>query len=155
MFVVPMTRHANHFNRSRSRLLDEQFFNQVAAPACRTESTTAARTPALDVTETDATYNVRLDMPGVAKDEVKITIEGKRVTVTANAADTVPQAKAEADTTGERLIYSERSAPSYARSFKLPAELNEADSSARMEHGVLTLTLAKRSAGKAAQITVN
>lgn len=31
MFVVPMTRHANHFNRSMSRLLDEQFFNQVAA----------------------------------------------------------------------------------------------------------------------------
>lgn len=151
MFVVPMTRHANHFNRSMSRLLDEQFFDRLASPACRNDAATAARSPALDVTETEASYNVRLDMPGVAKDEVKITIEGKLVTVSATAADTVPQDKNDT----ERLIYSERPATSYARSFKLPAELNEAESSARMEHGVLTLTLAKRSAGKAAQITVN
>ena len=155
MFVVPMTRHANHFNRSMNRLLDEQFFDRLAATSCRSEVSTAARTPALDVTETESSYNVRLDMPGVAKDAVKITIEGKRVTVSASAADSAPQGKAETDTNGERLIYSERAATSYARSFKLPVELNEAESSARMEHGVLTLTLAKRSAGKAASITVN
>lgn len=148
MFIVPITRHNSQLGRSVERLFDAQFFDRLQTPACRTEST-PARAPAIDVLETEAGYTVQLDMPGVAKDAVKITIEGKRVTVSAEAAAGTEKKD------GERLIYSERAATSYARSFKLPAELNEAEASAKLEHGVLTLTLAKRGAGRGAQITVN
>jgi len=148
MFIVPMTRHTHHLGRSVDRLFDEQFLDRLLTPACRTESS-PARAPAIDVLETEAGYQVQLDMPGVTKDAVKITIDGKRVTVSAEAAAIAEKKD------GERLIYSERAAASFARSFKLPAELNEAESNAKLEHGVLTLTLAKRGAGKGAQITVN
>ena len=56
---------------------------------------------------------------------------------------------------GERVLYAERSVASYARSFTLPVDVDQAESSARMEHGVLTLELAKRGATKATQLTVN
>ena len=45
---------------------------------------------------------------------------------------------------GGMLIYRERAASRYSRSFTLPAELDEAQSSAKLENGVLSLTLTKR-----------
>ena len=56
---------------------------------------------------------------------------------------------------GERVLYAERSQASYARSFTLPMDVDQATSSASMAHGVLTLQLAKRGATKASQLTVN
>ena len=44
------------------------------------------------------------------------------------------------------MLLRERAASSYARSFVLPAELDDARSNAKLEHGVLTLELAKRQA---------
>jgi HSP20 family protein len=87
-------------------------------------------------------------MPGVAKQDVRVSIEGRQVSVQAQA-----QAQDE-HKEGERLVYRERSVASFARSFSLPSEVDQAESGAKLEHGVLTLTLPKRSARSAAQITV-
>jgi len=107
------------------------------------------RTPALDVSEDDKAYSVTVDMPGVAKEAVKVRIEGRRVhieTATAEAA---------APTDGSRVLYRERRAASYARSFSLPVEIDQAQSQARFENGVLTLNLVKRVAENGGQLTVN
>lgn len=148
MFLVPMTRRANDLSRSVDRLFDEPFFDRFFAPAER-EAPASARSPALDVTESDHAYDVKLEVPGVTKDDVKITIDGKRVTVSATAT------KAGEKKEGDRVVYSERSVVSYARSFTLPMEVNEAESSAKLEHGVLTLALAKCGASKASTISVS
>ncbi len=144
MFLVPMTRHSADLARSFDRLFDESLFG---APS-RAEAP-ATRSPALDVAETERSYTVKLDLPGVAKEDVKIAIEGRRVTVEASTV----QSSEKKD--GERVLYAERSVASYARSFTLPVEVDQAESSARMDHGVLTLQLAKRGATKATQLTVN
>ena len=99
--------------------------------------------------ESERAYTVKLDLPGVAKEDVKIAIEGRRVSVEASTV----QASEKKD--GERVLYAERSVASYARSFTLPVDVDQAESTARMEHGVLTLQLAKRGAAKATQLTVN
>ena len=106
------------------------------------------RNPALDVSETDRVYTVKLDMPGVSKDDVKVSIEGLQVTVQAQSE------RKEEKKDGERVIYRERTASSYARTFTLPIEVDQAESGARLEQGVLTLTLPKRSARAAAHITI-
>ena len=106
------------------------------------------RTPALDISEDDKAYNVTVDMPGVAKEAVKVRVEGRRVhieTATAEAA---------APTDGSRVLYRERRAASYARSFSLPLEIDQTQSQARFENGVLTLTLVKRVAENGGQLTV-
>ena len=151
MFIVPVTRDSRALSalggRDLSRLLDDTF-DRFFAPAAAGESV-AARAPALDVTESDSAYTVKLDVPGVAKDDVKVSVEGRQVTVQAHSA------RSEDKSEGERLVYRERAATRYARTFTLPAEVDQAEAAARLDQGVLTLTLPKRSARSAAQIPVN
>jgi len=146
MFLVPVTRSASGLARTFDRLFDESFDRFfVGMPA----GSSVGRNPALDVAESEQAYTVTLDLPGVAKDDVKVSIEGRRVSIEAKSA------KANERRDGDRVLVRERAASSYARSFVLPAELDQERSNAKLEHGVLTLELAKRQATPATKITVN
>lgn len=138
MFFVPVSREL----RQRAHLFD----SLASAPS---------RSPALDVAETELGYTVKLEMPGVAKDDIKVSVEGRKVSLQAESADSANSANTDETKDGERVLYRERSATRYARSFTLPVEVDQAESGAKLEHGVLTLTLPKRHLRAAAQITVN
>ena len=143
MFLVPFSRDA----RQLSRLFDvsfERLFGNAVAP-----EGVASRSPALDVAETDRDYTVKLEMPGVTKDDIKVSVEGRQVTVQAESQ------RNEEKKEGERLVHRERSTTSYERTFTLPAEVDQAEAGAKLNHGVLTLTLPKRGARAAARINVN
>ncbi|HYJ96580.1 MAG TPA: Hsp20/alpha crystallin family protein, partial [Burkholderiaceae bacterium] len=136
MFLVPINRSASGWVRNFDRLFDEsfdRFFSGTATAA-------SARSPSLDVAESEQAYTVTIELPGVAKDDVKVSIEGRHVSIEAKSA------KGGERKDGDRVLLRERAASSYARSFVLPAELDEARSNAKLEHGVLTLELAKRQA---------
>ena len=165
MFVYPVTRSAHfaahraatarHFGRAIERLFDDstdRLFGGAKAGS-------AARTPALDVAETDTTYVVTLDVPGVTRDQLKVTIEGRRLHVETPVAETAaPVAEADAktaETAKERVLYRERGLPRYERTIVLPAEVDQATSQAKVENGVLTLTLAKKVPTGARQISVS
>ena len=135
MFFVPVTREFRE-SRPLAHLLG------AIDPA-------ASRSPALDVAETDAGYTVKLEMPGVAKDDIKVSVEGRKVSLQAQSQ------RSDEKKDGERVLYRERSATRYARTFTLPVEVDQAESGAKLEDGVLTLTLPKRHVRAAAQITVN
>ncbi|MDM4765328.1 Hsp20/alpha crystallin family protein [Pelomonas sp. SE-A7] len=137
MFVIPMTRH--HSAELSQRI--ERLFN--VDPEAR-----ALRSPALDVTETDQAYRLQMDLPGIAKEAVKIRIEGRRVNIDAEQAQ--PAGLAE----GERVLHRERSVTRFSRSIALPQELDQAASVAKLENGVLSLTLAKRVPAGAGQLNV-
>ena len=107
------------------------------------------RVPALDVTESDTAYTLSFDLPGLSKEQLKVTVQGRRVSIETTAA-AVNEAKE-----GERVIYRERSAAHYARTVSLPAEVDQSTSTAKFENGVLTLTLAKRVPTGATQISIN
>jgi HSP20 family protein len=149
MFVLPLSHSVarrasvNAHHRAIDRLFDESVDRLFGG------ASSGARTPAMDVVETDAAYTVVLDVPGVAKDQLKVTVEGRRVDVeTVEAA--APEAKA-----GERVLYRERSAARYTRTVSLPAEVDQAASQARFDNGVLTLTLAKKVPTGATQLQVS
>jgi len=158
MFVFPVTRPAHlaahraatarHFGRAVERLFDEstdRLFGGAKAGS-------AARTPALDVAETDTTYVVTFDVPGATRDQLKVTIEGRRLHVeTALTSDDT----ATAETAKERVLYRERGVPRYERTVVLPAEVDQATSQAKVDNGVLTLTLAKKVPTGALQISVS
>jgi HSP20 family protein len=145
MFVVPLphARRVGSQHRAIDRLFDESFDRLFGG------SSSGKRTPAMDVAETDTAYTIVLDVPGVAKDQLKVSVEGRRVSIETIEA---PAAEAKA---GERALYRERSAPRYARTVSLPAEVDQTASQARFENGVLTLTLAKKVPTGATQLTVN
>ena len=147
MFLVPVNRNLSELSRGLDRLFDENFGGFFGGD--KTELSTALRTPALDVSETETGYTVKVDLPGVPKDAVKINIEGRRVSIDAE------QTKNEEKKEGERVIYRERSVSRFSRSFTLPDEIDQAESSAKIDHGVLTLSLAKRKAKSGGQLTVS
>jgi HSP20 family protein len=146
MFVLPVSSSVSRrvaSQRALDRLFDESLsrvFGGSSAPA--------VRTPAMDVVETDTTYQLRFDVPGASREQLEVTVEGRRVSVA-----TAEQAAAEkAD--GERVLYRERAAARYARTVSLPAEVDAATSQARFDNGVLTLTLAKKLPTGARKISV-
>lgn len=146
MFLVPMTRSSADFARSIERLFDDSFDRFFGLPA--PTDAKGPRVPALDLSESDQAYTVKLDVPGAAKEDVHVSIDGRRVTVQAEAK------KEEERKDGDRVVYSERSVSSWSRSFTLPGEVDEASSAAKLDDGVLTLTLAKRSAPAARKLTI-
>jgi len=101
--------------------------------------TVALRSPALDVAETESSYVVTLDLPGVVKSDIKVEIEGRRVSIDA------AQARVERPE-GQTALYTERAVTRFSRSFALPKEVDQTASTAKFDNGVLTLTLGKRKA---------
>jgi HSP20 family protein len=149
MFLVPFSpvpRASSSLARSFERLFDDTF-DRLSGYAG--DSDVAQRSPALDVAENDRGYSVSIDLPGVTKDDVKIAIDGRRVSVTAQTQ------REEAKKDGDRVIYRERSSASFARNFTLPEEVDQEQSQAKLDNGVLMLTLAKKRATAAKQLTVN
>ena len=143
MFLVPVSRSQSDLARSFDRLFDDnldRFFGS---------GSTALRSPSLDVTETDTGYKVSVDLPGVAKEDVKITIEGRQVSVSATTQREDLRKEA------ARVLCRERSTSSFARSFTLPQEVDQESSQARLENGVLTLNLARKRLAVGKQLTVS
>ena len=145
MFVLPLARPVHRtatpqFNRFIDRLFDESVERN------------ASRTPALDVSETDAGYIVAFEVPGVTREQLKVSVEGRRLSIeTIDAATAAEEPKDAAP----RVLYRERSTARYARTVSLPVELDQASSTATFENGVLTLTLAKKVPTGATQISIN
>ena len=164
MIVYPITRSAHAAAQraaaqSFSRVL-ERFFDDGFAAA-----KVDVRTPAIDVIETDAAYRVAFDVPGATRESLKATVEGRRVVLeTVAPAEEAPKDAAAEQTTAqaepakaapaERTLYRKGVAPRYARTVVLPADVDAASAEAKLENGVLTLTLAKKQPAGKVQIRV-
>ena len=159
MFIVPVSRRAAVRARHFDRLFDTAIDQLFAQP---TADTAPVRRPAIDVSESDRGYVVTLDVPGVTREDVKVSIDGRRVSIVAEArvaeapaAEATAAAEtAEAPKSADRVILRERAFASYARSFTLQSEIDQTTSQAKLDNGVLTLTLVKRDP-VATQISVN
>ena len=104
--------------------------------------------PRVDVIDRGTAFELVADLPGARKQDVKVKIEGDRIRI-----ETEPAAAVELKE-GERLVFSERVARRFARSFVLPNEIDEAGAQARFEDGVLTLTLPKRNVSAPREIVI-
>src|SRR5437868_15493040 len=83
MFIVPVSRRAVPSSRSFDRLFDDAFDRFFAAPSA--SDAAPVRRPAIDVSESDSHYLVTLDVPGVSREDVKVSIDGRKVSIVAEA----------------------------------------------------------------------
>ena len=102
----------------------------------------------MDVAETENAYVVKAEIPGVSKDDIQVSIEGNQVTI-GTEVKRVNDVK-----DGERVLRSERYYGSLHRGFTLPVEVDETNSNAKYENGVLELTLVKKPAASGRKLTV-
>ena len=107
----------------------------------------------MDVSETDTAYTVLFDMPGVSKAQLKVSVEGRKLSVETLGVEVA--ATDAAAVSASRVLYRERKPAKYARTVSLPAEVDAASAQANLVDGVLTLVLNKRVADGAVQVNVN
>ncbi|MBL8311863.1 MAG: Hsp20/alpha crystallin family protein [Burkholderiales bacterium] len=103
----------------------------------------------IDVKETEASYVVNAELPGVNKDEIHVGIDGNVVTLRAEVKQEDRQ------TEGEKVLRSERYYGAVSRSFQLPVEIDAAQAKAKYDNGVLALTLPKKAASSTRRLTVD
>lgn len=135
------------FGRLVDNVFDEMFapFFQGGMAPWSGEHTIS---PRLNVSESDKAFEVQAELPGVNKDDVKVAIDRQRVTIEAESKREAEQRE------GENILYTERSASKFLRSFMLPVEVDETSAQARMENGILTLTLPKKEGNGATRIQI-
>ncbi|MDY0386363.1 MAG: Hsp20/alpha crystallin family protein [Methanolobus sp.] len=92
--------------------------------------------PLVDIKEKDNDIIVTTDLPGVDKKDVSIDIKDGKVWISANMHKESEEEK-------EGYLMRERTYSKFARAFSLPSAVKEDSSSAKLEDGVLTITLPK------------
>jgi len=103
----------------------------------------------MDVKEADGKYVVNAEIPGVKRDDIHVTIEGNRVSISAE----VKHEKEEKE--GEKVIRSERSYGMASRSFSLADEVDQSKAQAKYTDGVLELTLPKKPGSARKEISIS
>jgi len=138
----------DQFGRLVENMFDDMFapFSHASATAPWSGENTIS--PRLNVSESDKAFEVQAELPGVNKDDVKVAIDHQRITIEAESKRESEQRE------GESILYTERSASKFMRSFMLPVEVDEASAQARMENGILTLTLPKKEGNGATRIQI-
>jgi HSP20 family protein len=104
--------------------------------------------PRINVVETEAAYQVEAELPGIPKDDVKISVDRQRVTIEAEVRSDTERKE------GGKVLVAERVVKKFARSIVLASEVDDAAASARLENGVLTLTLPKKAEDQPKQIAI-
>jgi HSP20 family protein len=102
----------------------------------------------MDVHEDDKAYHITVDVPGVKKEDIDVSVEGNMVTITA-------EVKREQSREKEKEVHSERFHGKAFRSFTLPTEVDSGKSQARYDGGVLSLTLSKKGDSGSRHLSIN
>ena len=104
--------------------------------------------PRLDVSETNDDLKVRLLVPGLSREDVKISLHQDVLSISGvKQAPEVPE--------GARVVRNERSSGQFQRTVRLPKPVDEDRVTAHMEDGVLTLFLPVQEEAKPREIEVS
>jgi HSP20 family protein len=103
--------------------------------------------PAVDIAENNDHYDVKVELPGVAKDDVKIVIQENLLTIRG-------EKKQEKESKGSNYHRVERSYGAFQRSFTLPSTVKGENIVATFRDGVLSLVLPKAEEAKRKEIEV-
>lgn len=101
----------------------------------------------MDITEDEQAYQVTIDIPGVRKEDIELSIDRNQVSVSA-------EVKRETSKKEGRELHTERYQGSAFRSFTLPRDIDDAKAKAQYENGVLHLTLPKKADARANRIAI-
>ena len=92
----------------------------------------------IDVTENDKDYSVRAEIPGAKKEDIRVNVDGNFVSIAAEVK------KEKEEKSGGRLLLKETYVGSSSRGFSLAHEIDTKAVVAKLEDGILKLTLPKR-----------
>lgn len=115
-----------------------EFFRRMARPL-----SLDAGLPAeirVDVSENDKEYLVSAEIPGARKDDIRVSIDGNVVSIEADIKKDVEDKHAK----DGRALLREKWRGSFSRVFTLGQDVDDKAAVAKLEDGILRLTLPKR-----------
>ncbi len=104
--------------------------------------------PLVDIAEDDKEYLIKVEIPEVSKEDVKVTVEGGTLTIAGDR-------KSEKEQKGRRFHRVERYYGRFERSFALPDDAETEHVKAEFKDGVLRVHLAKSEKARPKQIQVS
>jgi HSP20 family protein len=107
----------------------------------------SAFAPAFEVKETNDSFVVRADLPGLEEKDLDVSLHGGVLTVSGSR-------QAEDRSEGESYALYERQFGSFSRSFSLPDMADSERIEAKLDNGVLTLTIGKKAEAKPKKIAL-
>jgi HSP20 family protein len=135
------------FFRNLDRFFSDDVFRPFGSVA-REGLEASGWLPAVDIRETDDTFEFIAELPGLSKDDVNITVEDKVLSVSGERTWRDEEEK----NSYHRI---ERAYGSFSRSFTLPNAVDAAKVAARFDNGVLTITVPKAEETKPRQIEIS
>ena len=108
----------------------------------------AVWSPRIDLSETEDAYVVRVDVPGVSKDDLEINFHDGTLSVSGNRKSFEKEEQ-------ENYLRVERAFGHFYRSFALPASVISDNISANYEDGVLTVRVPKAEESRPRRIQVS
>lgn len=104
-------------------------------------------TPSVDISETDKEFVIKAEIPGVKKEDVKVTIESGMLTIKG-------ERKMEKEEKGKKFHRVERSYGSFVRSFRIPDGVDESKVKAEFKDGVMNVALPKSEKAKSKALEI-
>ncbi|MFD2146902.1 Hsp20/alpha crystallin family protein [Mucilaginibacter antarcticus] len=121
----------NPFFNDVYSLLNDSFLSEKAA----------SRVPAANIFENDNQFDVELAIPGLNKEDIKISLDKSVLSVSADK-------KAETADENKKITKREFSFNAFSRSFTLPESADQTKIEADYTAGILKLTIAKKEEAK-------
>jgi HSP20 family protein len=137
----------------RADLLSFDPFHDFFRRFLRTTEGPAGRLPGeirLDVTENDKAFVVKAELPGVKREDIRVSVDGNYVSISAESRSETQESSKD----GERALLREIHYGSWSRGFTLPCDVDDSEATAIFDNGVLSLTLPKRSPARARTIAI-
>ncbi|MFP4417475.1 MAG: Hsp20/alpha crystallin family protein [Chitinispirillaceae bacterium] len=132
---------------SLSRMIDELFDESTFFNALD-RAVPESNWPRVDITEDEKAYHIKADLPGMDKDDISVTVEKGRLTISGEKKEEKKEKKK------GQFYHYERRYGSFSRSFNLPDHVDAAHIDAAYRNGVLDLTLKKTEGSKPKAIEV-
>ncbi|MBC7499628.1 MAG: Hsp20/alpha crystallin family protein [Herminiimonas sp.] len=145
-FSVPAGFRPSFSDASVEQLVERLF--GATAPTSSKQAEPKVSAPRMELAETDTAFEVQAELPGVLKENIKISVDGKRVSLEAEVTRQSERKE------GEKVVHSERIVRKFARAFTLSKEVDDERAEAKLENGILTLTLPKKVEPQPKQIVV-
>lgn len=140
-------RELEEMQRRMAALLDWSPFRRSTLTTDEETITVPEWAPLVDIIEDDKEYLLKVELPEVSKDDVKVTVEGNTLTISG-------ERKAEKEEKNRKYHRVERFYGRFVRSFTIPEDADPDNVRAEFKDGVLKVHLPKSEKARPKQIEV-
>ena len=124
-----------HFRKELEKLFDD-FSKGFPLPEAFSKNEGFDLAPDMDIQDTGKEVKLSLELPGVEEKDIDISVSGQAITISG-------EKKSETETKSAGMYRSERSYGSFCRSMSLPFSIDSGKVEAKLQKGVLSVTIAK------------